>query len=94
MDKDSAAIRLKTYLAACDLVEIAKRDLDITQHNSCLGDEDVKEICKWVGMKSPDTVQEDDGQSILGPLGINAMLYLSLNAFPWFYEKYELAQCN
>ncbi len=94
MYEDNVAARLHTYQGVHDIVEIVKCELGIKVHNSLLGESDIREICKWLAYRAPDTIHEEDGSSTLGPKGIGILLFISLIAFPKFYEKYELSQCN
>lgn len=94
MDKDRAVAELRTFFTAYDAVDAAKHELGISIHNSLLGDDDIRAICCWVAKQSPDTIEEEDGGLLLMPLGIGIILSVLVMAFPQFYEKYELSQCN
>ena len=93
MSEENVAARIKTSMAAGELVDIAKQELGITFSNALLDDEDIRGICKWVGQHAPDTIENGDETHIKSK-GIDAMLFISLSVFPWFYERYELSQMN
>ncbi len=90
---DAKDAKLRSHLAASDIVNIAKIELHIHSDNAFLNDNDIRSICRWIGSRAPDTVDSDSDLSF-GKIGIDIMLFVSLNAFPWFYEKYELYQSN
>ena len=88
----SSRVSLGTCVTAHELVQLAKEDLNIATNISVLDEDDIRNICKWVGIRAPDTTQDEDNVYVLGKLGIEIMLFIALSMFPRFYEKYELSQ--
>ena len=87
------------------IVNLAKQSLGITVQNDEMSDEDIRKIGRWVGEHGPDTVWVNNwgGESmlhemgirtILGRIAIETMLFVTLMAFPRFYEEHELSQYN
>ncbi len=81
------------YLDTDTAVSVAKAALDITTPNSLMVEEEVREVCRWIGENAPDTITVD-GRKVFRRMGIEAMLFIALTEFPWFYEKFELTQFN
>lgn len=76
-------------------VELAKEScgISISKPNSEMTDDEIRTVCKWLGQQAPDTIWVED-KPTLGKIGINIMLFIALTEFPWFYERFELAQFN
>ena len=55
---------------------------------------EIKEIIRWIGMCSVDTIFLDGDKPVLGRMGIGLMLTVTLLEFPDYYMKYELSQFN
>jgi len=94
MDEGNVTARVKSCMAAYDLVDIAKVELGINKNNALMSEEDIREVCKWIAVRAPDTKEDENGVPTLGRQGIDTLLFISLNAFPKFYEKYGLSQMN
>jgi len=88
------ASKIRSYLAAIDMVNVARVELGITEKIPSFSDDDVRGVCRWIGSRAPDTITRDDDSLVFGKHGIDIMLFISLNVFPWFYEKYGLSQVN
>ncbi len=78
------------YLDTDTVVCAARSALGIDTPNAYLSDDEIREICRWVGENAPDTI-EVDGKKIIRRMGISAMLFIALTEFPEYYERYELA---
>jgi len=55
---------------------------------------DIREIMRWIGMCSVDTIFLGGDKPVLGRIGIGLMLTVTLLEFPDYYMKYELSQFN
>ncbi len=85
---------LDKYMETGQLIDWAKANLDIIKLNSDMTDEDIRQVIRWIGMCSVDTVFVDGDKPILRRIGIGMMLSVTLLEFPEFYNRYELAQFN
>lgn len=85
--------RLTGYTDPSSTIELAKEACGITTSNCEMTDDEIRQAIKWVAIQAPDTVWADD-KPVFGRVGTGLMLFLALTEFPWFYEKYELAQFN
>jgi hypothetical protein len=57
-------------------------------------DGEIREVVRWIGMCSVDTIFVDGDKPIIGRIGIGLMLSVTLMEFPDYYMKYELSQFN
>ena len=85
---------IKGYVQAHILIDWAKACLDITKPNSEMTDVDIRQVVRWVGLCSFDTMFVDGDQPIFRRVGIGMMLSVTLLEFPEFYTRYGLAQFN
>jgi hypothetical protein len=82
------------YMYAWQLVNWAQANLNIMKPKEALTNADIREIMRWIGMCSVDTIYLDGDKPVLGRIGIGLMLTVTLLEFPEYYVKYELAQFN
>jgi hypothetical protein len=82
------------WLYPCELVDWAKANLNIVKLDEDLADGEIREVIKWIGLCSVDTIFIDGDKPILGRIGIGLMLSITLLEFPDYYTKYELSQFN
>ena len=85
---------LSEYVETSRLVDWAKASLNIIKLNGDMTNDDIREVIRWVGERSKDTVYIDGDKPVYGRLGIGVMLSITLLEFPEFYSRYELAQFN
>lgn len=82
------------YMYSWELVTWGLANLRITKRIEDLTDSEIREVVRWIGMCSVDTIFIDGDKPILGRIGIGLMLSITLLEFPEYYMKYELAQFN
>ena len=82
------------YMYPWELVDWAQANLKIVKPSEALNDEEIREVVRWIGMCSVDTIFVDGDKPILGRIGIGLMLTVTLLEFPNYYMKYELSQFN
>ena len=82
------------YLHSWQLVDWAQANLKIIKPRETLTDKDIREVIRWVGMCTVDTIFIDGDKPIIGRIGIGLMLTVTLLEFPEFYMKHELSQFN
>lgn len=85
---------LSEYMMACQLIDWAKANLKIMKPKEALTNEDIREIMRWMGMCTIDTIFIDGDKPLIGRIGIGLMLTVTLLEFPEYYMKYELSQFN
>ena len=82
------------YMYSWELVGWAQANLKIMKPKEVLTDEDIREVIRWIGMCTVDTIFIDGDKPIIGRIGIGLMLTVTLLEFPEYYMKYELSQFN
>ena len=82
------------YMYTWQLVGWAQANLNIIKPKEALTNAEIREIMRWIGMCSVDTIYLDGEKPILGRIGIGLMLTVTLLEFPEYYVEYELAQFN
>ena len=85
---------LNEYMYTWALVDWAQANLNIIKPKEDLTNADIREIMRWIGMCSVDTIYIDGDKPVLGRIGIGLMLTVTLIEFPDYYMKYELSQFN
>lgn len=75
------------------LVASVKKACSITKLNSEMTDDEIRIIAHWIFEQLPDTTWAD-GKIVPGRAGIDLMLFVTMNEFPEFYQKYGLGQYN
>ena len=82
------------YMYSWQLVDWAQANLKIMKPKEALTDKDIREVIRWIGMCTVDTIFINGDKPIIGRIGIGMMLTVTLLEFPEYYVKYELAQFN
>ena len=82
------------YMPSWQLVEWGLANLKNMKPRETLTDKDIREVIRWIGMCTVDTIFIDGDKPIIGRIGIGLMLTVTLLEFPEYYMKYELAQFN
>jgi len=82
------------YMYSWELVDWAAANLKIVKPREALTNEDIREVIRWIGMCTVDTIFIDGDKPIIGRIGIGLMLTVTLLEFPEYYMKYELSQFN
>ena len=82
------------YVYSWELVDWAQANLKIMKPKEALTNAEIREIMRWIGMCSVDTIYLGEDKPVLGRIGIGLMLTVTLLEFPEYYVKYELAQFN
>jgi len=85
---------INEYMTAGELVDWAQANLKIMKPKEALTNAEIREIMRWIGMCSLDTIFIGGEKPILGRIGIGLMLTVTLLEFPDYYVKYELSQFN
>lgn len=85
---------LDGYMYTWSLVDWAQANLKIMKPKEALTNSEIREIMRWIGMCSVDTIFIDGDKPILGRIGIGLMLTVTLLEFPEYYMKHELSQFN
>ena len=85
---------INEYMTAGELVDWAQANLKIMKPKEALTNAEIREIMRWIGMCSVDTIFIGGEKPILGRIGIGLMLTVTLLEFPDYYVKYELSQFN
>ena len=81
-------------MCSWELVDWAAANLKIVKPREALTNGDIREVIRWIGMCTVDTIFIDGDKPIIGRIGIGLMLTVTLLEFPEYYMKYELAQFN
>ncbi len=79
------------YMYSWELIDWAAANLKIVKPREALTNEDIREVIRWIGMCTVDTIFIDGDKPIIGRIGIGLMLTVTLLEFPEYYMKYELA---
>ena len=82
------------YVYPWQLVEWGLANLKNMKPRETLTDKDIREVIRWIGMCTVDTIFIDGDKPVIGRIGIGLMLTVTLLEFPEYYMKYELAQFN
>ena len=82
------------YMYSWQLVNWAQANLKIMKPKEVLTNEDIRDVIRWIGMCTVDTIFIDGDKPIIGRIGIGLMLTVTLLEFPEYYVKYELSQFN
>ncbi len=82
------------YMHTWELVGWAQANLKIIKPKETLTNTEIREIMRWIGMCSVDTIFTGGEKPIMGRIGIGLMLTTTLLEFPEYYVKYELSQFN
>ena len=85
---------LNEYMYTWTLVDWAQANLKIMKSKEAVTNAEIREIMRWIGMCSVDTIFLDGDKPVLGRIGIGVMLTVTLLEFPDYYIKYELSQFN
>ena len=85
---------LNEYMYTWELVDWAAANLKIVRRKEALTNADIREIMRWIGMCTVDTIFIDGDKPVIGRIDIGLMLTVTLLEFPEYYMKYELAQFN
>jgi len=82
------------YMYTWELVDWAQANLKIMKPKESLTNFEIREIIRWIGMCSVDTIYLDGDKPVLGRIGIGLMLTVTLIEFTEYYLKHELSQFN
>ena len=82
------------YMYSWELVDWAAANLKIVKPREALTNEDIREIIRWIGVCTVDTICIDGDKPIIGRIGIGLMLSVTLLEFPEYDVKHELSQFN
>ena len=82
------------YMPSWELVGWGLANLRIRKPKEALTEDEIREVIRWVGICSVDTIFVGGDKPILGRIGIGLMLTVTLLEFPEYYVKHELAQFN
>ncbi len=85
---------INEYMCTWELVGWAQANLQITKPKEALTNAEIRNIMRWIGMCSVDTIYLGEDKPVLGRIGIGLMLTVTLLEFPEYYVKYELSQFN
>ena len=85
--------QIRTCLTAGSVITLAKEAINIVESNEEMTEPQIAEVMRYIGCRAPDTV-DVNGELFIGKMGIEAMIFLTIIEFPWYYEKYELWQRN
>ncbi len=81
-------------MSSGELVGWGLANLRIKKPEGTLPDKHIREVIRWIGICSVDTIFTGENKPIIGRIGIGLMLTVTLLEFPEYYVKYELAQFN
>ena len=82
------------YMPSWELVGWGLANLRIHKPKEALTEDEIREVIRWVGICSVDTIFIGGDTPIIRRIGIGLMLTVTLLKFPEYYMKYELAQFN
>jgi len=82
------------YMPSWELVGWGLANLRIHKPKEALTEDEIREVIRWVGICSVDTIFFGGDTPIIRRIGIGLMLTVTLLEFPEYYMKYELAQFN
>ncbi len=85
---------LNEYMYTWELVGWAQANLKIMKAKEALTYAEIRNIMRWIGMCSVDTIYLGEDKTVYGRIGIGLMLTITLLEFPEYYVKYELSQFN
>ena len=72
---------------ACDECNIHLPLMPNMPHD--LPDEQIAEICRWIGRNAPDCMIIDNEQ-VIGTIGWDTMMFITLTEFPDFFVRNQL----
>jgi len=82
------------YMPSWELIGWGLANLRIHKPKEALTEDEIREVIRWVGICSVDTIFIGGDTPIIRRIGIGLMLTVTLLEFPEYYMKYELAQFN
>ena len=85
---------INEYMTAGEIIDWAQANLKIMKPKEALTNAEIREIMRWIGMCSVDTIFTGGEKPVMGGIGIGLMLSVTLLEFPEYYMKYELSQFN
>ncbi len=71
------------------VVNVYRWALDITTPIDEMDDDEIAAVMRQIGFDSPGSTEDS-----IGYVGIQLMLFLTLTAFPKFYERHGLSHVN
>jgi hypothetical protein len=83
-----------SWMTPNQLVELAKTNLNIDKPNDEMTNDDIRQVIRFIGDNSFDTIHTDGEKPRLGRIAIYNMLLTTLMVFPAYYRRYELTQRN
>lgn len=78
------------YLEVSDLIDLACSQCGIPTFRHNLKDEEIAEVCRWMGEHAPGS-KKVDGKLIISVDGFDAMIFITITEFPQFFEEHKLA---
>ena len=85
---------ISKYMYTWELIGWAQANLNIIKPKEDLTNVEIRNIMRWIGMCSVDTIFVDGERPIFRRVGIGLMLTVTLLEFPAYYMEYELSQFN
>jgi hypothetical protein len=85
---------INEYMCTWELVGWAQLNLKIVKPKEDLTYAEIRNIMRWIGMNTMDTIYLGEDKPTYGRIGIGLMLTVTLIEFPEYYMKYELSQFN
>ena len=85
---------INEYMCTWELVALAQDNLKITKPKELMTNAEIRNIMRWIGLCSVDTIFLGEDKPVYGRIGIGLMLTVTLLEFPEYYMEYELSQFN
>ena len=80
---------IEGYIEVCDAVDSICRLCNIPSFRLGMNDNEIPEVCRWIGHHAPNSIIED-GKHIISYEGFDAMVFITITEFPRFFEKHQL----
>lgn len=77
------------FLEVSDLISAVCSQCGIPTFAHNLSDEEIAEVCRWIGERAPGS-QVIDGKMVISAEGFDTMIFITMIEFPEFYERHQL----
>ena len=77
-----------------EIVNVACSECGILTFRKNLNDNEIAEVCRWVGLHAPNSKPApvgENGKPQISVDGFDAMVFVTITEFPKFFEEHMLA---
>ena len=79
------------FLEADEIVNVACSACGIVMpFPAGMSNTDIARVCRWIGEQAPSSFEED-GKIVISADGWDAMIFVAILEFPWFFKEQNLA---